>query len=143
MILNTRVKKIICCALVVVCLVGTGVITNAETSSFTLTITRSGRDNDILSKRTVKSGGDRYENKCYVTLKSFTGKGLVRVKSIQLKWEAICSYYITFTNKSKINGTKKGSYFDPAHENMYYYLKGVYGTGSPSATLKLTGRYTP
>lgn len=141
--LNTRVKRIICCALAVVLLMGTGAVSQAEKSTFTMKLTRSGRNNDPISKRTIKSGEPRYENKFYMALTSYKGKGHIYFRSKMLKNKAIKSYNIVLSNKSKLNKTEWALYLQEAHEYEYYFLEGVYGAGSASATLNVTGRYTP
>lgn len=115
----------------------------AATTSFTLTVTRDGQNQDPKSKRTEKAGGSKWKNRYYVTNETFDGLGTIKVKSINLNDSSITS------NSKELNLSTKGvrdtegtEYKTTAPSNQYYYLKAVYGSGL-SKSLNATGRYTP
>lgn len=116
----------------------------ADTSTFTLTVTKNGQYGDALSKRTLKAGGASFEKKFYVTNETFNGKGTMNVTSINLNNSKIQSYPKSLNSATKGIKDKKGTeYKSYAPANQYYYLKAVYGSGAIEDSLNATGRYTP
>lgn len=115
----------------------------AATTSFTLTVTRDGQNQDPKSKRTEKAGGSKWENKYYVTNETFDGFGTIKVTSINLEDSKIASYPKTINLKTTGVQDKEGTkYKTVAPKNQYYYLKAEYSSGL-SKSLNATGRYTP
>ncbi|SEQ17870.1 hypothetical protein [Butyrivibrio sp. TB] len=115
----------------------------AATTSFTLTVTKDGQNQDPKSKRTEKAGGANWENKFYVTNDTFTGIGTMIVTSINLKDSRIASNSKVLNLSTKgVRDSKGTEYKTTAPSNQYYYLKAVYGSGL-SKSLNATGRYTP
>lgn len=114
---------------------------SAATTSFTLTVTKDGQNQNPISKRTEKAGGSRYEKKCYVTTQTFSGNGSMLVQSVKYHEERIKSGKIIL-NRNTIGKTLTARYTE-APENKYYYLKATYGSGLFERSLNATGRYTP
>lgn len=113
----------------------------AATSSFSLTVTRTGYDQDAKSKKTLKAGGALYENKFYATAQTFNRTGRMQVRSVQYKNKVLCTDWNTFDS----SGTKKvrDYYNSIAKDGKYYYLQGAYSSSSNNYSLTVTGRYTP
>lgn len=139
--MNSKKKVFICILTLCICIFGTSLVSYAATSEFTLTVTRSGSNEDNMSKRTLKAGGDRWENYFYVTSTSYAGTtGTIKVKSIKLYDTTLESEPIRFgTAKLK---TDKERYKRYAPSGEYYYLKGEF-VASTGNVVKMLGRYTP
>lgn len=140
--MSKKVKKVVCSLALVGCLLGKSAIAYADTTYFTLTVTRSGANQDNLSKRTRKAGGSAYENKFYVTPTGYAGSGIITVESIQLHNSSVFSYPIPIKTDAS-SRTHSESYRTYATPGKYYYLEGIFGHSNPSSTLNLRGRYTP
>lgn len=120
------------------CCVGT--TTHAETREFTLTVTKSGYDQDAKSRRTLKAGGDKYENCFYVTPTSFSRTGKILLRSVRYDDTSVRTEWVT---ASKKNVTVHAYYMKTAKANKDYYLQGAYSSSSNNYSLTVEGRYTP
>lgn len=139
-----KTKKILATSLCMIMLISTGIIAHADTTDFTLTVNKSGYQQDNLSKRTEKAGGSNYENKCYVRATGFTGTGTVYVQSIQIDNSAIHSQSeIALGSASSVGVLKGMNYNQYAPSGKYYYLQGRFGASASGNTLNVVGRYTP
>lgn len=116
---------------------------SAATTSYTLTVTRNGQNQDPKSKRTEKAGGSKWKNSFYVTNENFTGLGAIKVVSINLKNSKIYSNpkYLNHKNEG-VHDTEGTAYKTFAIDGEYYYLKAEYSSGIENK-LNSTGRYTP
>ncbi len=113
----------------------------AATSSFSLTVTRTGYDQDAKSKRTKKAGGASYDNFFVATPQSFNRNGRMQVRSLRLYMESVHTDWKVFDSKAP--KSVKGYYNSKAKDGKYYFLQGAYSSASNNYSLTVTGRYTP
>lgn len=139
--MTRKIKSIICLMAICVCMLGTTLVAHADTSNFTLTVTRNGTNEDNMSKRTLKDGGSSYENKFYCTSTSYAGTtGTISVKSVKLYDTDVESNSINFGTAALKSAN--ANYKSYARSGDYYYLKGRF-VASTGSTVKMLGRYTP
>lgn len=116
-------------------------VTYASTIDFSLRVTADGSNQDNISRRTVKAGGSRWDNKAYTRATSFPIEGTIWVRSIMR------SNHNVFTPDMGMSTGDLGilqyaEYNATATANKYYYLSGRYGVGNENV-LTVAGRYTP
>ena len=117
--------------------------TFANTSKFHVTVNKDNNDKDPISKRTNKSGGDKFENKFYATATGFSTDGSITAQSIELDQKKIKSYKLTLSSKT-VGKKQKASYKTTAKADKYYYMKADYVQSSLGAgAISVEGRYTP
>lgn len=66
-----EIKRFTAIAMAVVCMVAPTMTVMADTTNFKITVGRGVQD--TKSKRTIKAGGSKFENRFYVTITSITG----------------------------------------------------------------------
>lgn len=144
MIKTLKLKKIFLTGLCL-CMISVfsmGLYARADSTDFTLTVNRVGINEDNISKRVKKSGGDAYENIWYVRATGITGKGSIYVQSMHLDKADIHSLReIEISSSDALNKQLTEKYNKNAPENEYYFLKGRMGKGLLS--VNVVGRYTP
>lgn len=126
-----RVKKVICIVLSVISLLGMTTPIYADTVEFDVTAIA-----DPSSKRVIKAGGSKYENKFYVTGLTFNKEGILCCISVNLENQGIMSYDADISStypKSSAN------YRTTAPSGVYYFMS----ASSNTNLLRVTGRYTP
>ncbi len=139
---NKSIKRFMAAAICGVALMGQVVTMQAATTTFTLTVNDDGVNEDNISKRTEKNGGNGMENRYYVTPTSFEGVGYMGVTSIDLKTKKITSYEMVFSTTDPVNYTRYASYKQQAPGDEFYFLK-ARNAGSATYSTNMKGRYTP
>ena len=128
-------------ALMLVCVfvMGFGIVSNAATSVFDITVTSSGQNQDPISFKTIKDqDGD---NNFYVTPTYCSTTGSYYVASINLNSPSIRSSK-KYVPSNGVNVNYKFSYGSNVPDGQYYYLECYYNAAS-SPTMHIKGRYTP
>lgn len=134
-----NIKKIICSLVLGTSLLGIGTTAYADTTNFTLTLTRSGANEDNISKRTIKAGGSSWENRFYVTPTYYSNVGSIYARSFKLYEEGVNSETVILDQR----GTYSDKYKSYARPNAYYFLRGSYRSSSNNNSINVQGRYTP
>ena len=139
--LKMNVKRIVgvFALVLMLCCMGTTMV-HAETSNFTLTVTRTGYGEDDISKKTNKAGGDAYENCFYAKPTYFNRKGRIMLQSVKKEDKSVCSDWVT---ASEANVRVYAYYRKKAAANCYYYMQGAYSSSSNNYSLTVAGKYTP
>ena len=118
------------------CTMMLGINAFAESTDYTITVTRSGANEDNISKRTLRT--DCYINDFSVTPLTFnTNNASFWAKSIQL-YGSVESEEIYVENG--IGESRYGRYTTTAPCDVYYFMKARYGYSS-TGIVKSTGVY--
>lgn len=139
--ISKKIKKVICCTSICACVLGIGVTSYADTSYFTLTLSKSGVNDDNISLRTIKADN---ENAFYLTPTYISEKGPDSVVDVYGESRLLENQSIRSnpTSLNHVGYTQKTYYNCTAPSGKYYYLKGIYGR-SISGRVTVEGRYTP
>lgn len=123
----------------ILCIVGCGYVSKAETISFNVTVNQNVMNKDPLSRKAKKADG---ETNFYVSPKSFSADGTVLVKSVYRNNAAISSPNYEFSSMDVGKSARKYAYLCSVYVDSYYYMQTNYKSGY-SKELKVTGKYTP
>lgn len=129
-------RKLIAVLAVCLCIMGMGVPAFAQTVNFNITVTKSGKNQDPISKRAVKA--DKEQN-FYATATGFSETGSMRARSRRIGG-GVVSNSVLLTSGT-VNSKRSATYTSTATAGDNYYLEAEYATG-PGA-LNVLGRYTP
>lgn len=128
-----------------VCLCSQFVISaNAVTTYLDVTVTRDMKGEDAYSIKTRKDGGALWDNKFYVTNRTFSGEGSISFMSFYSGNANLNSYVVKQSNTSK-GATRSNSYkFDTSrYQDAYFYACSLHMSESKDYRLRLTGAYCP
>lgn len=112
----------------------------AETIDFIVTVNKEQSNEDNYSKKAAKAGGSLYENRFYVTPKTFLIRDNVNVYSRQ-EDDPACTSYARQLIPGQENVTVSNPYLSNAPAGKYYRLHAYFGGSIGSASVR--GRYTP
>ncbi|RDU23439.1 hypothetical protein [Anaerosacchariphilus polymeriproducens] len=140
MIKRKIIKKMILGVLLLTCLVGLGV--TAQTQYFTVRLTYNGKNEDRLSKKTLKAGGDKFEYVFYATPISFNVDGCIYAKSVSYSYPHIHTDQVVLSSR-ELHKKQFSAYYIKPHEREYYYLEAKYIQSLSLRAITAKGRYTP
>lgn len=140
MIKRKKVKKAILGILLLTCLIGVGV--TAQTQYFTVRLTYTGENEDRLSKKTMKEGGNKFEYVFYATPIWFNIDGFIYAKSISYSYPYIHTEQVVLSAR-ELHKKQHAAYYIRPHEREYYYLEAKYIQSMSQKDLTVKGRYTP
>lgn len=113
----------------------------AETIDFDVTVNDTKTNEDNYSRKATKAGNPVYENRFYVTPKTFLIRNPVNVYSKQEAYP-YCSSYARHLAPGTENVTVSNPYTGDAPANKIYRLHAYYG-GTKAGSARLKGKYTP
>ena len=132
-----KIKRFTAIAMAVVCMAAPTMTAMADTTSFNITV--GGGAQDTKSKRTIKAGGSKFENRFYVTITSMNPQsGAIRVWSNALDG-GVKSHSVLVKKGSQGSGASYNGY---AAWGKFYYMDSSYLVPWAPRT-NATGRYTP
>lgn len=131
-------KKLICVALVGASIASTSLVAFAATTNFNVTVGNG--STDTKSKRTLKAGPARYENKFYVSVTSMTPSGRsVYVSSHILEGPIGSNEILAKSGTTGASASYRNT--SAAPYGVYYYMDSR--MSGPGGNANMTGRYTP